>query len=99
MRHVVIGGAGFIGVNLATRLAEQQEEVTVLDDLSRRGADQNAAWLESRHPEVRIVRADIRRFSGSSTRPTSSTTSRRRSRSRRRSTIRGWTSRSTLSGR
>ena len=60
MSHLVIGGAGFIGVNLATRLAEQQLEVVVLDDLSRRGADQNAAWLEAHHPEVRLVRADIR---------------------------------------
>lgn len=61
MRHLVIGGAGFIGVNLAAQLAEQQEKVTVLDDLSRLGADQNAAWLESLHPKVRIVRADIRK--------------------------------------
>ncbi len=60
MSHLVIGGAGFIGVNLATRLAEQGEEVAVLDDLSRRGADQNAAWLETHHPEVRFVRGDIR---------------------------------------
>ena len=60
MTHLVIGGAGFIGVNLAARLAKQRERVVVLDDLSRRGADQNAAWLQSQHPEVRFVRADIR---------------------------------------
>jgi len=31
MRSMIIGGAGFIGANLASRLASQQDEVTVLD--------------------------------------------------------------------
>ncbi|MGZ4316387.1 MAG: GDP-mannose 4,6-dehydratase [Gaiellaceae bacterium] len=61
MRHLVLGGAGFIGANLASRLLEQGEPVVVLDDLSRRGADLNIAWLREHHPTLRFVRADIRR--------------------------------------
>ena len=60
MRHLVIGGAGFIGTNLAHHLLDSGESVTVVDDLSRRGATQNAQWLQERHPRMHFVRADIR---------------------------------------
>lgn len=33
--HLIIGGAGFIGVNLASALLDRGEQVTVVDDLSR----------------------------------------------------------------
>lgn len=60
MRHLVIGGAGFIGTNLAHHLLDSGESVTVLDDLSRRGAPLNARWLQQRHPGMQLVQADIR---------------------------------------
>ena len=34
MRHLITGGAGFIGSHLADRLAARGDEVTILDDLS-----------------------------------------------------------------
>jgi CDP-paratose 2-epimerase len=57
---VITGGAGFIGANLAHHLIEEGDAVTVFDNLSRRGADENLAWLRDHHPEdFRFVEGDI----------------------------------------
>lgn len=57
---VITGGAGFIGVNLADRHIADGDAVTVFDNLSRRGASQNLAWLNQNHPEdFRFVEGDI----------------------------------------
>jgi CDP-paratose 2-epimerase len=58
---LVIGGAGFIGSNLAAHLARGGRRVRIFDDLSRPGVEQNLSWLRREHGshiEVRI--ADIR---------------------------------------
>ncbi len=47
---LVTGGAGFIGCNLADRLAAEGHEVLVFDALLRPGVEQNLAWLKARHP-------------------------------------------------
>lgn len=58
---VVTGGAGFIGTNLADRIARDGEPVLILDDLSRPGVERNVAWLQARHPaKVSLLRADVR---------------------------------------
>jgi CDP-paratose 2-epimerase len=58
---LVTGGCGFIGCNLADRLAGRGNEVIVLDNLARAGVRENAQWLKSRYGErVNIVIADIR---------------------------------------
>ncbi len=58
---VITGGAGFLGCNLADRLAATGEDVLVLDALSRDGVEQNLAYLKSRHPRrVAAEIADIR---------------------------------------
>jgi CDP-paratose 2-epimerase len=58
---LITGGAGFIGSNLADRLASEGRDVLVLDALSRAGVERNLAWLKSRHPErISSVIADIR---------------------------------------
>jgi CDP-paratose 2-epimerase len=61
-RILVIGGAGFIGINLAERQLQLGRTVTILDDFSRRGSDLNAEWLRREYatPKLRVVRADIR---------------------------------------
>jgi len=60
-RVLVTGGAGFIGTNLADRLAEAGLSVTVYDNLSRAGVERNLSWLKARHGErIRTVVADIR---------------------------------------
>jgi CDP-paratose 2-epimerase len=58
---LVTGGAGFIGSNLADRLASDGVRVIVLDSLARPGVERNLAWLEERHGS-RIERAlgDVR---------------------------------------
>jgi len=59
MRYLIIGGAGFIGVNAAAHAAQQGRSVTVLDNLSRRGTQENLAWLRREFPAIRAVSADI----------------------------------------
>ena len=57
---LVTGGAGFIGANLADRLIAAGDAVTIFDNLSRRGAGQNLAWLRASYPEdFRFVQGDI----------------------------------------
>jgi len=56
---LITGGAGFIGVNAADKFCSDGWKVSVLDNLSRRGAKENLEWLTSRH-DVSVVEADIR---------------------------------------
>lgn len=59
--HVLVtGGAGFIGSNLADRLAQRGHRVLVYDSLQRPGVEANLAWLQQRHPElISTMIADI----------------------------------------
>ncbi|HWJ37511.1 MAG TPA: SDR family NAD(P)-dependent oxidoreductase [Sphingomicrobium sp.] len=58
---LITGGAGFIGSNLADRLAGEGEEILIYDALSRPGVEQNLAWLKERHGEkVTHVAGDVR---------------------------------------
>ena len=61
MKTLVTGGAGFIGSNMADRLAKQGNEVIVLDNFSRKGTELNAKWLKGRHANVEVVKGDISR--------------------------------------
>lgn len=57
----VIGGAGFIGANLADSLLADGQEVLVLDNLSRPGVEQNLDWLCRAHGErVHSALIDVR---------------------------------------
>jgi CDP-paratose 2-epimerase len=61
MRILVTGGAGFIGCNLADRLAADGVDVVVFDTLARPGVERNLAWLQARHGDrVAPVVADVR---------------------------------------
>ncbi|MFN7957757.1 MAG: GDP-mannose 4,6-dehydratase [Holophagaceae bacterium] len=59
MRLLVTGGCGFLGSNLAEHGLHRGDEVTVFDNLTRRGSAENLAWLRSRGP-VRFIHGDIR---------------------------------------
>jgi CDP-paratose 2-epimerase len=56
---LITGGAGFIGVNTALHFVRKGWEVTVLDDLSRRGGKENLSWLTS-SANVAFERIDVR---------------------------------------
>jgi CDP-paratose 2-epimerase len=47
--YLITGGAGFIGSNYADHLLGRGAEVTIFDNLSRRGADKNLEWLREKH--------------------------------------------------
>ncbi|MEH3147113.1 MAG: SDR family NAD(P)-dependent oxidoreductase [Methylobacterium frigidaeris] len=58
---LITGGAGFIGANLADRLAADGHDVIVYDALARPGVEHNLDWLARRHPDrIAAVVADIR---------------------------------------
>ena len=54
---LITGGAGFIGTNLADRLAREGKPVIVLDNLSRPGVERNLRWLTDTHGD--LVTAEI----------------------------------------
>jgi CDP-paratose 2-epimerase len=58
---VITGGAGFLGTNLADRLASEGREVVVFDSLTRPGVEANLEWLRERHgARITPIIADIR---------------------------------------
>jgi CDP-paratose 2-epimerase len=58
---LITGGAGFIGSNLADRLAQEGCDILVFDALARAGVEANLAWLKRKHPSrISSVIADIR---------------------------------------
>ena len=58
---LVTGGAGFIGSNIADRLARDGHLVRILDALARPGVEANLDWLQARHGNaITPVIADIR---------------------------------------
>ena len=58
-KMLITGGAEFIGSNAAAHFSRQDWNVTILDDLSRRGSRANLAWL-SQNTEIRFLQADVR---------------------------------------
>ncbi len=60
MKSILItGGAGFIGVNSANHFASKGWRVIVLDNLSRRGTNDNLKWLQDRIA-IEFHKVDIR---------------------------------------
>ncbi|AIE86690.1 SDR family NAD(P)-dependent oxidoreductase [Fimbriimonas ginsengisoli] len=58
---LIVGGAGFIGTNLADRLLSQGIRVIVFDSLARAGVEKNLEWLQHKHGErVEFHRGDVR---------------------------------------
>jgi len=61
MNIVVIGGAGFIGCNVADYYLKNGHRVTVLDNFSRKGTLQNLEWLLKRYgSSLSVVQGDVR---------------------------------------
>jgi CDP-paratose 2-epimerase len=60
MKTLITGGAGFIGVNLAARLVEEGNKVTIFDNLSRKGTKLNLKWIQKKYPSIKFIKGDIR---------------------------------------
>ncbi len=63
-RTLITGGAGFIGSNLAHKLLSQGHSLTIFDNLSRSGCQQNLDWLRQTHgaDAFQLVHADLTDF-------------------------------------
>jgi CDP-paratose 2-epimerase len=58
-KWIITGGAGFIGCHAAARFHRRGDRVVVVDNLSRRGADANLAWLRDQGV-TEFIKADVR---------------------------------------
>ena len=63
-RYLITGGAGFIGSNYARRLILSGADVTIFDNLSRGGAENNLTWLEEEtgKKSFHFIKGDVRDF-------------------------------------
>jgi CDP-paratose 2-epimerase len=58
---LITGGAGFIGTNLAARLAASGRKVRILDNLSRAGVETNLRWLRDTYGDrIEVMLGDVR---------------------------------------
>jgi CDP-paratose 2-epimerase len=61
---LITGGAGFIGANMAHRLASNGTRVVIFDNLSRAGVERNLEWLQEAHGSlIAFERGDCRKAS------------------------------------
>jgi CDP-paratose 2-epimerase len=59
--ELIVGGAGFIGCNVAARLATMGHQVVVFDNLTRPGTERNLEWLYQQFPDrIEVLLADVR---------------------------------------
>ena len=61
MKILITGGAGFIGCNAAAHYIKSGSEVTILDNLSRRGTEINLEWLKEQG-DFEFIKGDIRDY-------------------------------------
>jgi CDP-paratose 2-epimerase len=63
MRILLTGGAGFIGCNLAEVCIQAGHQVTIFDNLSRRGSPANLDWLRASFGDgFRFIHGDVRDY-------------------------------------
>lgn len=59
MKYLITGGCGFLGSNLAVEALSRKAELTVFDNLSRKGSESNLEWLKTQGV-FSFVKGDIR---------------------------------------
>lgn len=60
---LITGGAGFVGCNLADHFLKNGHEVTLFDNLSRKGTEKNLEWLKLNYKTgLEFIKDDIRNF-------------------------------------
>jgi len=60
MNVLVIGGAGFIGSNVADYYLAEGHNVLIFDNLSRNGSEVNLGWLKDKYRNLTFVKGDVR---------------------------------------
>ncbi len=60
-RLLITGGAGFIGINSARYFLAKGWHVTICDNFSRKGTEDNVGTLLKEFPKVVVVRGDVRK--------------------------------------
>lgn len=60
MKIFITGGAGFIGSNVAKFYLKKGDEVTIFDNLSRLGSQNNVKWLKTIKGKLKIVKGEVR---------------------------------------
>lgn len=59
MKYLITGGAGFLGSNLSKKALDNGESVIIIDNLSRKGSEENLKWL-SEYGKINFYKVDIR---------------------------------------
>ena len=60
--YLITGGGGFIGINLAAYYLANKKRVTIFDNFSRAGSEENVRWLKNRYGDrLTVVTGDVRR--------------------------------------
>lgn len=57
---LITGGSGFIGSNLSSHFLKKGYQVTIFDNLERKGTKENLNWLKVQYPQLKVREADIR---------------------------------------
>ena len=46
MKYLITGGCGFLGSNIARQILNNNDDLFIFDNLSRRGSEKNLDWLK-----------------------------------------------------
>lgn len=60
---LITGGCGFLGTNLAFRLAGRGDDVFIYDNFSRKGTELNEKFLIEKFPDINIKKGEIKNIS------------------------------------
>jgi CDP-paratose 2-epimerase len=60
MKVLITGGAGFIGINAASRYLARGDQVIIVDNLSRPGTEANLRWLQHQGGSFKSMQTDLR---------------------------------------
>ena len=59
MRFIITGGVGFIGTNCAVYFLKKNNQITLVDNFSRKGVEINANFLKKNYPQIKIIKSDV----------------------------------------
>lgn len=57
---LITGGCGFVGANLAFRLAARGDDIAIYDDFSRKGSELNKKFLQEQFSNIKVIKGNIK---------------------------------------